>query len=70
MYSFYYMLSYSIVWHLLHVVYNIMNMQRYATSVAGQTCMYSDKPAKGGSQYLCLNENASLLRHSYVILSH
>jgi len=23
MYSFYYMLSHSIVWHLLHVVYNI-----------------------------------------------
>jgi len=24
------MLSHSIVWHLLHVVYNILNMQRYA----------------------------------------
>ena len=28
MYYFYYMLSHSIVWHLLHVVYNILNMQR------------------------------------------
>jgi len=35
MYS-YYMFSHSIVWHLLHVVYNKLNMQRYATSVAGQ----------------------------------
>jgi len=69
MYS-YYMPSYSIVWHLLHVVYDILNMQRYATSVAGQTCSYSDKAVKGGSQYLCFNENVSLLRHSYVILSH
>ena len=59
------MLSYSIVWHLLHVVYNILNMQRYATAVAGQTCSYSDnKAAKGGSQCLCFNENVSLLRHS------
>jgi len=64
------MLSYSTVWHLLHVVYNILNMQRSATSVAGQTCSYSDKAAKGGSQYLCFNENVSLLRHSYAILSH
>jgi len=63
MYSGYYMLSHSIVWHLLDVVYNILNMQRYATSVAGQTCSYSDKAAKGGSQYLYLNENVSLLRH-------
>ena len=38
-------------------------MQRYATSVAGQTCSNSHKAAKGGSQYLCLNENVSLLRH-------
>jgi len=35
------MLSHSIDWHLLDVVYNILNMQRYATSVAGQTCSYS-----------------------------
>ena len=28
-YSFYYMLSHSIVWHLLRVVYNILNMQRF-----------------------------------------
>ena len=28
-YSFYYMLSHSIVWHLLHFVYNILNMQRF-----------------------------------------
>ena len=41
------MLSHSIDWHLLDVVYNILNMQRYATSVAGQTC--SGKAAKGGS---------------------
>jgi len=40
MYSFYYMLSHSTDWHLLDVVYNILNMQRYATSVAGQTCSY------------------------------
>jgi len=38
-------------------------MQRYATSIAGQTCSYSDEAAKGGRQYLCLNENVSLLRH-------
>jgi len=64
MYS-YYMLSYSIVWHLLHVVYNILNVQRYATAVAGQTSSYSDNTAaKGGSQYLCFNENVSSLRHS------
>ena len=64
------MLSHSIVWHLLHVVYNILNMQRYSTSVAGQTCSYSDnKAAKGGSRYLYLNENVSLLRHSWAILS-
>jgi len=37
------MLSHSIVWHLLHVVYNILNIQRYATSVAGQTCCYGDR---------------------------
>jgi len=30
-------------WHLLDVVYNILNMQRYATSVAGQKCSYSDR---------------------------
>jgi len=30
---------------------------RYVTSVAGQTCSFSGKAAKGGSQYLCLNEN-------------
>jgi len=39
-------------------------MQRHAFSAAGQTCSYSDKAAKGGSQSLCLNENVSLLRHS------
>jgi len=48
MYSFHYMLSHSIDWHLLDVVYNILNMQRYVTSVAGQTCSYSGKAAKGG----------------------
>jgi len=57
MYSFYSMLSRSIDWHLLDVVHYILNMQRYATSVAGQTCSFSGKAAKGGSQYLCLNEN-------------
>jgi len=56
------MLSHSIDWHLLDVVYNILNMlQRYATSVDGQTCSYSGKAAKGGSQYLSLNENVSFL---------
>ena len=39
---------------------NILNMQRYATTVTGQTCSCSDKLAKGGSQYLCLNEKLSL----------
>ena len=63
MYSFYYMLSHSIDWHLLDVVHNILNMQRYATSVGGQTCNFSGKAAKGGNQYLCLNENVALLRH-------
>jgi len=58
------MLSHSIDWHLLDVVHNILNMQRYVTSVAGQTRSFSGKAAKGGSQYLCLNENVSLLRHS------
>ena len=57
MYSFYYMLSHSIDWHLLDVVYNILNMQRYATSVAGHICSFGGKAAKGGSQYLYLNEN-------------
>jgi len=70
MYSFRYMLSHSIDWHLLDVVYNILNMLRYDTSVAGQTCSYSGKAAKGGRQYLCLNGNVSLLRHSYAILSY
>jgi len=63
MYSFYYMLSHSIDWHLLDVVHNILNMQRYVTSVADQTCSFSGKAAKGGRQYLCLNENVLLLRH-------
>ena len=63
-YSFYYMPSYSIDWHLLDVVHNILNMQRYVTSAAGQTCSFSDKAVKGGSQYPCLNENVPLLRHS------
>jgi len=39
-------------------------MQRYTTSVAGQTCSYCGKAVKEGSQYLCLNGNVSLLRHS------
>ena len=41
------MLSHFIDWHLLDVVYNILNMQHYATSVAGQTCSYSGEAAKG-----------------------
>jgi len=57
------MLSHSIDWHLLDVVHNILNMQRYVRSVAGQTCSFSGKVAKGGSQYLPINENVSLLRH-------
>jgi len=64
MYSFYCMLSHFTDWHLLDVVYNILNMQRYATSVASHTCSFSGKAAKGGSQYLSLSENVSLLRHS------
>jgi len=43
------MLSHSIVWHFLHVVYNILNMQRYATSVAGHTCSYSRGLIHAGS---------------------
>jgi len=39
-------------------------MQRYATSVAGQTCSYSGKAAKGSIQYICPSENVSLLRLS------
>jgi len=54
------MLSHSIDWHLLDVVHNILNMQCYAASVAGQTCSYSGKAAKGGSQYFCHNENVPL----------
>jgi len=64
MYYFYYILSNFIDWHLLDVVYNTLNIQRYATSVAGQTCNYSGEAAKGSSQYLCLSEKVSLLRHS------
>ena len=69
MYSFHHMLSHSTDCHLLDVVHDILNMQRYVTSVAGQACSFSGKAAKGGSQYLCLNENVWLLRHSYAILS-
>jgi len=58
------MLSHFIDWPLLDVVYNILNMQRYATSVAGQTCSYSGKAAKGSIQYICPSENVSLLRLS------
>jgi len=62
MYSFNYILLHSTDWHLLDVVHNILNMlQRYATSAAGQTCSYSVKAAKGGIQYLFINENVSLL---------
>jgi len=39
-------------------------MQRYVTSVTGQTCSFSGKAAKVGSQYRCLNENVWLFRHS------
>jgi len=53
----YCMLSHSIDWHLLDAVHNILNMQRYVSSVAGQACTFSGKTAKGGSQYLCLSEN-------------
>ena len=51
------MLSHSIDWHLLDVVHDILNTQRYVTSVTGQACSFSGKAAKGGSQYLCFNEN-------------
>jgi len=61
------MLSHSIDWRLFDVVRNILNIQRYVTSVAGQTCSFGGKVAKGGSQYLCLNENASLFQHSQAI---
>jgi len=58
------MFSHSTDWHLLDVVHNVLNRQRYVTSVVGQTFSFSGKAAKGGSQYLCLNENVSLLRYS------
>jgi len=49
-------------------------MQRYATSVAGQTCSYSDKAAKRGDQYLYLDENVSIvttkLGNSVVLIRH
>jgi len=45
MYSFYYMPSHSIDWHLLDVVHNILNIQRYVTLVAGQACSFSSKAA-------------------------
>jgi len=61
MYSFYYMLSHAIDCRLLDVVHNILNMQRFVTSVAGQTCNFSGKAAKGGSQYLYLNENVFIV---------
>jgi len=64
MYSLYYMLSYSIDWHLLDVVYNILNTQRYVTSVAGQTCSYTVVRRRREASNLYLNENVSLLRHS------
>jgi len=64
MYSFYYMPSHSIDWQLPDIVHTVLNMQRHVTSVAGQTCSFSGKAVKGGSQYLCLNENVPLLRHS------
>ena len=41
MFSFYYLLSHSIDWHLLDIMYNILNMQRYATPVAGQAANIS-----------------------------
>ena len=51
-------------WLALDVVHTILNMQRYVTSsVAGQTCSFSGKAVKGGSQYLYLNQNVPLLRH-------
>jgi len=39
-------------------------MQRYVSSVAGQVRSFSGMATKGGSQYLYLNENVWLLRHS------
>jgi len=41
----------------------MLNKYRYAKSAAGQTYSNSVKAVKGGSQYLCLNENVLLLRH-------
>jgi len=46
----------------------MLNMQRYAISVAGQTYNNSVKAVKGGNQYLRLHEKVPLLRHSYTIL--
>ena len=33
-------------WHLLDVVHNVLNMQRYVTSAAGQTCRFSGKAGR------------------------
>jgi len=57
------MLLHFIDWHLLDVAYNILNMKRDATSVAGQTCSYSGKAVKESSQYLYLTENVSILSY-------
>jgi len=42
---------------LFHHEPPLLNMQRYVTSVAGQTCSFNGKAAMRGSQYLCLNKN-------------
>jgi len=70
------LLLYALAFHSLglHVLYNILHMQRYAFSAAGQTCSFSDKSAKGSRQYLCLKENGFIvttyLRTSVVLIRH
>jgi len=59
------MVSHSIFWHLLHVVYNILNMQRYATSVAGQTCCYGDRRRRQAASSSWKHSIVTIVRQFY-----
>jgi len=50
---FYYMLSHSIDWDLLDVVYNILNMQLYVTSSWGMTsnCIWWEGSSSGDQEF-------------------
>jgi len=73
------MLSHSTDWHLLGVMHNILNMQRYVTSVAGQQCCQmlvektaqcphetSPKPAKKAPNYVMTLTVCSESNHHYL----